>query len=728
MTFLTPDEMTKQELVDSLLALQETTQRVQASDGETKRLVHELQVHQVELEMQNRELRDAHGLLEESRSRYVDLYDFAPVGYCTFDHDGKVLEINLSGASLLGAPRERIVGRLFESRVRGDARIFFARHLQKCLALEARVVTELDLSATTGEPCVVQLVTRAGVDRAAGFAGFRTTMHDVSALRSHEKRLAFFAEAGMVLPSSLDFQTTIAAVARLAVPTLADICIVDTNGPAGAAYNHREVAVRDAVDDARAALAQVALPGDGPGSPRDQLGASGRPVLLFRGCDHVTRLPESAAAMRALSPSSLLVVPLRVRGQCIGAMTFVALAPERRYAAVDVVFAEGIAARAACAIDNASLHRRTQDAVAARQALLALVSHDLRNPLGVMLLGAALLLDLPAPDDRRKLGRKTAESILRAGRRMERLIRDLLDVANLESANFTVDKEVECIASMIKEGIEMARPSAMPKNVRIECDLAAVENHDVECDLGRLLQVLGNLLGNAVKFSSPGSRVQVRAWLNGPALCVAISDEGPGIAPDALPHVFDRLWQARPTARLGSGLGLCIAKGIVEAHGGQIWVESVLGEGSTFFFTLHREEREPRQKKPSSPTVIARAGRRSGTVVVVDDDADGRETLGDTLRFHGFAVVLCRHGGEAVAYLQSAIVMPKLIVVDLDMPVVDGWGFLAERARQPLLAAIPTVVLTAQPGVADRVKSSLARHLDKPLRIARLISLIDSLG
>jgi two-component system, chemotaxis family, sensor kinase Cph1 len=212
---------------------------------------------------------------------------------------------------------------------------------------------------------------------------------------------------------------------------------------------------------------------------------------------------------------------------------------------------------------------------------VAVVSHDLKGPLNVIRLGV--------PGVRKKLGDEGAVSLLdrvdRAERRMTGLITDLLDLAKIEAGRFQVEPSPCDARSLVAEAI--AQQASMAEQRRLRVQSEGVEDVCVLADRTRMLQVLTNLLGNAIKFTREGGAVTVATHTVEELTRFAVGDDGPGIAPQALPYVFDRYWQS-PTLRggEGSGLGLYIAKGLVEAHGGRIWVESVLGAGSTFYFTV----------------------------------------------------------------------------------------------------------------------------------------------
>jgi PAS domain S-box-containing protein len=219
-----------------------------------------------------------------------------------------------------------------------------------------------------------------------------------------------------------------------------------------------------------------------------------------------------------------------------------------------------------------------------REDLVAIVSHDLRNPLFAITTSVALLHQFNALDETGR-ATKCVETIARSAERMRRLISDLLDVASIDAGRMAVDPRPQSAASLLQEAIEMLQPVASDKSLRLEAD-PIQPSVGVQADKERILQVLSNLIGNAIKFTREGGSIQVRAESIDGMLRFSVIDTGHGISEEQLPHLFDRYWQAKKDGRLGIGLGLSIAKGIVDAHGGRIWAESTVGLGTTFHFTL----------------------------------------------------------------------------------------------------------------------------------------------
>ena len=293
---------------------------------------------------------------------------------------------------------------------------------------------------------------------------------------------------------------------------------------------------------------------------------------------------EHPAILRALGAVSYMIVPLRARGRILAAMTLVSSESKRRFQAADLALAEDVGSRAGLAIDNARLYQDAQRATRARDDILRIVSHDLKNPLSVVTTSTEHLARLSESGE--AVPKKILDAVRRATGRMDRLINDLLDIGRIETHRLPIDPYGHEATSLVSDCLESLEPLATNKDIVLHTDTEAARSVDVLCDCERVLQVLANIVGNAIKFAPHGSTIDVHAERTGDVVLFAVSDSGPGIAPEQLPHIFDRYWQVKETAQLGTGLGLAIAKGIVEAHGGRIWVESEVGKGTTFFFTL----------------------------------------------------------------------------------------------------------------------------------------------
>jgi signal transduction histidine kinase len=292
-----------------------------------------------------------------------------------------------------------------------------------------------------------------------------------------------------------------------------------------------------------------------------------------------------------------MALPLLMHGRLIGAITIISSKPSRVYGPLDLPLFEALASRAAMAIENARLYRASVHATQLRDQVLGVVAHDLRNPLGAILMQAGMLKRRGPDPERRSY--KPSATIERAATRMNRLIQDLLDVARMESGQLTITQTRLSVRELLVEAADLQRPIASQSSLELLVETER-EVPDIWADRDRILQVFENLIGNAMKFTKAGGRITVSASARDHQVIFRVSDTGCGIASENLPRVFDRFWQATRANREGAGLGLPITKGIVEAHGGRIWVESTPNRGTTFFFTI--PEATPEQGRPSAPS------------------------------------------------------------------------------------------------------------------------------
>jgi PAS domain S-box-containing protein len=409
-----------------------------------------------------------------------------------------------------------------------------------------------------------------------------------------QKRAALLAEASRVLSASFDYQTTLAALVNLAVPALADYCALDI------------VEAEDKFDrigEAHVDPAKSQLLREVATFPRSALTArhplirvitTGEPVLEADITPAFIRASFAAAEQRrveeALGPRSLICVPLVTSGKPLGALTLVTSGSGRRYDLADLALAADLARRAAVVVEHARLFHEAQQATRARDDVLAVVAHDLRNPLNTVSMAVSLMLESTPPE--RVQDRRQVEIVRRATDRMNRMIQDLLDVKRMESGRLTIDMRAETPSTLINDTIDMLRPLAAGSTIRLETNIDD-GLPTVHADAARIQQVLSNLVGNAVKFTPRNGRITVCAERVDGEVRFGVIDTGPGIPPEQVPHIFGRFWQAQTSDRRGIGLGLAIAKGIVEAHNGRIWVESHVGLGSTFYFTLPTTSEKP---------------------------------------------------------------------------------------------------------------------------------------
>ena len=528
-------------------------------------------------------------VLRASYAAYAGIVSLAAEAIIVIDSAQRIVLFNEGAASIFGWSAREVFGQpielLIPQRLRAGHRAAveaFARGPVNARSLAASQRTIAGLRRNGDE-----FPAEAGISKIdlGGSTHLTISLRDVSEKRRQDNEQRFLAHAGATLASSLDYQETLTTVARLAVPLLADCCIVellDDGTVRGLKVVH--------VDPTKAQLAAdlEAMHVLEPKShPIWQALEERRSVLLTElppgYLERLAQTPAHLRLLRELAPVSLISVPLIARTRVLGAISFVSVCREHVYREEDLRLAEELARRAALAMENSQRYTLSQRAVRARDEILGVVAHDLRNPIGVIKLISEALLS-KFGDEQQDI-RRPAQSISRAVERANRLIQELLDVTRVEGGGLAV-KRAPCLpADLLHEALVMLQPAADSASI----DLAVASQAElppIEVDRDRLLQVFSNLAGNAIKFTPREGRVRLAAFRHKEQVCFSVADTGPGITAEQLPHVFDRYWQARPTDCRGAGLGLTIAKGIVEAHGGRIWVESRPGEGSTFFFTV----------------------------------------------------------------------------------------------------------------------------------------------
>jgi signal transduction histidine kinase len=372
------------------------------------------------------------------------------------------------------------------------------------------------------------------------------------------------AEASRVLNASLDAATAVSQLARLVVPRLADCCAVDLLDAGGA--------VRAAATHADPAQ-ETRLRGAAPAADMHAGDAA-----------RVVDDAELPTILGLCPAEAALVVPLRAAGRAVGRLVLGRTRTGAGFGEQEIALAEELGRRAAMAVENARLFGEARAATEARQHTLAVVAHDLRNPLTALRMEAEMIGSMLGPSAG-AYERDGLKRIIGMTGRMDGLIQDLLEVSRMERGSLSLETAPRDPAALLADAAEGLRPLAAHHGLRVEVQ-AEPGLPAVQADGARVVQVVGNLVGNAVKFTPEGGSVTLACAAAEGEVRFSVADTGPGIPPEQVPHIFGAFWQARHADRRGLGLGLSIARGLVEAHGGRIWVESEPGRGSTFVFTL----------------------------------------------------------------------------------------------------------------------------------------------
>jgi PAS domain S-box-containing protein len=410
------------------------------------------------------------------------------------------------------------------------------------------------------------------------------------AAESAEKRASFLAEASQVLSTSLDEEQIYQGVARIAVPFLADICIVDRleEGSARlAAINQSTIVPSDVASRLKEyypiGLADNYLVAEVLRTGKMQMfGDTAKPSKLakrFHG--EQTDFP----LLKALSAQSALVVPLIHRGEVSGAISFILIDSARSYDLPEIALAQDLGRRVSISIDRALLYAAAQEAqhqaeIASRtkDRFLAMLSHELRTPLTPILFSCSLLVEDPTLSE---TAREHLRVILKNAELEARLIDDLLDVTRISRGKLHLSFGMVDAHEVLRTVLETCSPDLASTPLRVSIDLRATEHH-LRADVDRLQQVFWNLFKNAIKFTPPGGRITIRSMnLRSDLLRVEIQDSGKGIPPGVAARIFEPFEQGENSE--GLGLGLAISKNIVELHGGRITASSAgIGKGATF--------------------------------------------------------------------------------------------------------------------------------------------------
>lgn len=530
------------------------------------------------------------------------------------------------------------------------------------------------------------------------------------------ERLQTLAEVHDDLASSLEPDAALRLLAKRLASRVSDYCFTyafDGRSIRRVGMAHRDPA-KTALVEALAAAEPPSLTDDWGVGPVIRNGeAMLASDLSMEFIEGQLKVESQLRAVRALGPRSIVLVPLKARGRTVGAIALVADASSMRtFDRDDLELAREIASHAALLIDNSRLYAEARTAIRARDDMIAVVSHDLRNPLQ-SIASAATVLQLDASAERRE---SSVATIRVATEQMDRLLQDLLDITQIDAGQLFVKRERTEVAFLVSEARMMFQQMARERAIRMECTVAP-GLPAVQVDRGRILQVLSNLLGNALKFVPSGGSIEISASEARGRVRIAVADTGPGIGEENIPRVFDRFWRADRRRDRGAGLGLAVAKGIVEAHGGTIGVESVPGKGSTFWFVLDAETVVELDPELAS----------SGPILVVDDDEPFRREVVEVLRGSGYEVVSAHDSVEALEYLESET-PPSLVILDGMTPLMDGRRLYDAVKDVPRLESVPVVLSSTFREIkVDETADGAAGYLDKPVRPSQLLGLAAAL-
>jgi PAS domain S-box-containing protein len=487
----------------------------------------------------------------------------------------------------------------------------------------------------------------------------------------------------------------------------------------------------------------------------------GKPVTILIPPDHADEEPAILARLRAgkriehyetvrvtkdgrYIDISLTVSPIAgPNGQIVGASKIARDITEQRQArkALDEAYALAKHAQGeaeAAATENERLYRQAEESSRLKEEFLATISHELRTPLSAVL-GWTRMLRMGQLSEADRA--KALDTIERNARAQAQLIDDLLDVSRIVTGKLRMDVRPSDPHSFIDAAVEAVRPAAEAKGVHVQkvIDTGAVA---IPGDPVRLQQVVWNLLSNAIKFTPRGGHVQIRSERVNSHLEIIVADTGQGIAPDFLPHVFDRFRQAdQKTSRQhgGMGLGLAIVRHLVELHGGTVRAASEgVGQGAIFTVMLpitpvYQVDSTGSRVHPGARDLLPaldRNDRLDGLrILVVDDEPDTRELLKKGLEYCGATVRLANSASDALAKLEKDL--PDILISDIGMPGTDGYDLIRQVRNLPNEKSrkVAAIALTAYTRVEDRLQALRAgydMHVPKPVELTELIAVAAS--
>jgi PAS domain S-box-containing protein len=540
---------------------------------------------------QARHARRSEASLAGALKRYESIVNISSDAIIITDQDQKVVTFNRGAETIFGWPAAEVIGKDLNRLIPPRFHQVHSRHIQAFASAP-------EVARRMGERRQVFGLRRDGsefpadasiarVDLPTGRL-FSVVLRDATTQVKREAHERALAQSGATLAASLDYEGTLQSIAHIAIPVVADCAVLDVVEMDGGI---RRVASTHDDDEAtkamRALNVRLGAPNNAPFPTARVLARN----LLFEETSVEqwgSNTPE-AEVLRQIGAIKCLTVQLRGRERVVGALHLISTNPRRVLDDDMRQLAQQLAFRASLTLENATLYRSAQRATQMRDEIVSVVSHDLRNPLSAISMCTNVLLANPPaePAERNRL----LDAIGEASQLAERLIRDLLDASMVAAGQLRLTVDRERVEPLLDRVRSMFEPLARDRNITlaVASDGQGGAALEIDMDAERVLQVIANLVANAIKFTDAGGSVHVRASLDDTRLRVSVQDTGIGIDKEDLPHIFDRYWHSRRKGRaIGSGLGLTIARGIVEAHGGAITAESEAGRGSTFSFVIPR--------------------------------------------------------------------------------------------------------------------------------------------
>jgi len=641
---------------------------------------------------------------EEKLVLYREIFAHSNEAIAIIGTDGCYLEQNAAHRELLGYADAELAGKTPALHL-GEARF---REVAATLGQGGTYRNELTSRTRSGSSRDIELsafTVRDDLGEPVCYVGVK---RDVTDRKRTEEALTFLAAASASLDRSLDYEETLRALGALAVPFLADWALVETLDGDGRRVRATGVHADPDRGEAMARLATL----------RQAMPPPAGPALVTRTMERDEILggatgEDGEALLSELGVRSVLEAPLRARGRLLGLLTLVSSRGD--YGGHEMALASDLARRAATALDNARLYGEAQESDRRKEEFLAVLAHELRNPL-MPLVTCLELMRSDAPDFRYDPAHR--EIMERQVRNLRQLVDDLLDVSRVTRGKIQLRKQPVSLAATVARAIETTSPLIQAHGHRLEVTVDPAVR--LEADPLRLEQVLANLLGNASKYTPPGGRLDVGGTREGDWVVLRVRDDGAGIAPEILPHVFDLFVQGpRPSG--GLGVGLTLVRALVEMHGGTVTASSPgPGQGSEFTVRLPVGALEERQLPAGEASPEVRPLR----ILLVDDNVDATRLLAEALRARGHDVVAAHDGRAALQHASRRA--PEVVLLDLGLPDMNGYEVARMLREDAGLSRVPIIALSGydQDRFRERSRAEGLEHVVKPVDLAQLDTIL----
>ncbi|HVN29277.1 MAG TPA: ATP-binding protein [Candidatus Binataceae bacterium] len=657
-----------------------------------------------------------HGLVWEARADTGELTRF-----------GGEAEKILGPEAELTSGKPRFSPELFHPDDRADV----AAALARVRATGAPVLFDARVNVGASEPIWVRSAVR--IEERESIRYLRGVSFDISDLKRAQTeflraraRLSFLASASRILAESLDFETTLQNVAKTAVPEIADWCavriIADDQSMTRLADVHS--------DPSREAMLKEMFekfPPTEDFGPRKVI-REGKSEFLpdTTGLANLVATdPSHLDLLERIGFTSYICVPMRGRERILGIISMAITDSGRRFTEADLELAELLASRASTAIENAGAYREAREELRRRENFIALLGHELRNPLSAIANVVTLLSQEPAANPQ-VAGLR--EILVRQTSQLSQLVNDLLDISRITRGKILLNRKPLDLAQLVARCVSTVQQTVGASDRIIEVQLEA-DPVIVDADEVRVEQICWNLLTNAVKFTAPGGRIEVSVARRDGYAIFSVTDDGAGISPEHLPNIFKPFHQ--PTVGSvdagGMGLGLALVEQLTRLHDGSVSVSSDgIGTGSRFEVRLRLSEAVAQSTESNIEDESTMEKRK---VLVVDDNPDALESLKMLLEYIGHEIAVASDGRSAIESVLSW--RPEVALIDIGLPDLDGYE-VAGRLRAMDLDARPLLVaLTGYGQPEDRMRALSAGfdvHLTKPVDLDELTRILSWKG